>query len=1118
VAEEDLGPALPGLRLTSTEAAVFRALSERERERPNPRLARTYLRLLELSRSEDPVDAILVAHLVREVLSALPGALGIEVTRGRLEYENRVQAMSEGWPADVRTGEPAQATIQALRRLLEDHDAASERARHGPRALLDREDRARAGFVPASSVDRWVALSVRSTGFAHRVRAAERELPSADDGRRVADELTATMLAAIAPYLVGIGELDRLLETQAPAEHEANAAVALLRTPSQYAYFFDRADQRWLQPLAAIPRLLTSPPGLIDMGDGYVQTPDWPQGRYLARVAAGDPALMLRLIEQIPQSTNPRVVARVVGVARALPVEAAAQLVPTISNRITVPLGVDYAALDASRLAQELAEGGQPEAGSRLLASVVRATISAQRDMDWHLEQVLAEPLDAIATAGGDMGHPLASRVRRLVGSMGPSRRYTTLWLRNIDRRPTYGVDKRWIVPNALYRHLLAAPLVAARDLTTELLADRLPVLTRIAIAACADRPDLVVDSDPLLLDPERWDKEGTTRFEFRRSLGSLWAMASQPARDALLAYAERAAEVQGIRERLAASGREYAEGELERLWRSRLLHRVREQVPTEWLERAGPLDPVEDERMPEPSAGWIRSESPVEATELSELAPEAFLELLRGWVPPEEPTFQGPTLQGLATAAGEVVVSRLPEFEATGAEIAGLRPPLVQAITSQIERALREDRIDERQTAVRLVLSIAEAYDPDTADDEWSQQARRDFAGTISVAANKEILNDADIARALAILDRLLTDHDPSPAAESRDAENGYDVGMLALNSVRGEATAAAIELLLECQRMGKTDLVEATGAALRTHVATDDSRSVRAALGIRLPWLLLNDVPHQAEWIELLFGPGVSPEAKRATWHAYLSYSRFFVNTATLLARQYTESVTRLEPRPEDSRRGPRDEDEQLGIHAAFAHLLGLPAEAAGDWLGAFYERAPGWLRSRVTRWIAEQAAVDEATPEVRARSRSFLLQRVAIADAAADVEDLKAVGWIAAATERGDEVLAIVLPALEKTGGATDNEVGMASLAARMATGSPRPSARVLQLLVDGDPWRSLPHVAAAELRTALEVLVASADEDAKVIAQDIVNTLGAQGFLEFRDLLDVATPTKMPRPAL
>lgn len=182
-------------------------------------------------------------------------------------------------------------------------------------------------------------------------------------------------------------------------------------------------------------------------------------------------------------------------------------------------------------------------------------------------------------------------------------------------------------------------------------------------------------------------------------------------------------------------------------------------------------------------------------------------------------------------------------------------------------------------------------------------------------------------------------------------------------------------------------------------------------------------------------------------------------------------------------------------------------MPAEAAGDWLGAFYERAPDSLRSRVTRWIAEQAAVDEATPDVRARSRSFLLQRVTIATGAADMEDLKAVGWVAGATDRADEVLAtIVLPALEKTGGATDNEAGTAALAARMAAASPRPAARVLQLLVDGDPWRSLPHVAVAELRSALEVLVDSADEDAKAIAADIVNTLGAQGFLEFRDLLD------------
>lgn len=46
--------------------------------------------MLVLSRSSDPVDAVLTAHLARELLSALPGALGIEIPRERAEYESLV--------------------------------------------------------------------------------------------------------------------------------------------------------------------------------------------------------------------------------------------------------------------------------------------------------------------------------------------------------------------------------------------------------------------------------------------------------------------------------------------------------------------------------------------------------------------------------------------------------------------------------------------------------------------------------------------------------------------------------------------------------------------------------------------------------------------------------------------------------------------------------------------------------------------------------------------------------------------------------------------------------------------------------------------------------------------
>lgn len=120
--------------------------------------------------------------------------------------------------------------------------------------------------------------------------------------------------------------------------------------------------------------------------------------------------------------------------------------------------------------------------------------------------------------------------------------------------------------------------------------------------------------------------------------------------------------------------------------------------------------------------------------------------------------------------------------------------------------------------------------------------------------------------------------------------------------------------------------------------------------------------------------------------------------------------------------------------------------------------------------------------------------------------DQAELRAVSWCASSEDRPDEVLqGIILPALTKTAGRSENEQGSAELVARMSTSCPAPAARTLRLLVDGDEWHALPHVAAEPLRRALEALIASRDPEARTEAEATIHILGAQGFLEYRDLL-------------
>jgi hypothetical protein len=87
----------------------------------------------------------------------------------------------------------------------------------------------------------------------------------------------------------------------------------------------------------------------------------------------------------------------------------------------------------------------------------------------------------------------------------------------------------------------------------------------------------------------------------------------------------------------------------------------------------------------------------------------------------------------------------------------------------------------------------------------------------------------------------------------------------------------------------------------------------------------------------------------------------------------------------------------------------------------------------------------------------------------------------------------------------GGRTENEQGATELVERTSTICPGAAGRALHLLVDGDEWRSLPHVAAEPLRRALENLMGSEDPEARAEAEATIHILGAQGFLEYRDLL-------------
>jgi hypothetical protein len=320
--------------LTATEQIVLERLEHEERDADRPRLGRTYRRLIELSRSDDAIDAVLAAHLARELLFVVPlVTASVPLERAHTDYGPYVQAIADAWPSDARDKPIPTAAIDKVHALLEGHEQASRRAATGPDAFIRGRDPGRAAYVPDDSIGRWRRLSHDGSGYAHRVREIGHDLPAPERVRRLVDELTAALFGVLAPWFVSIDEVDRFLVLENPTETDARTLIQILATPSQLHYFYSGADGRWLDVMADVDRGMTRPPDLVAV-EGGMQAPGWPQGLFLSRVAAVVPDAVTNVALRVRPSNNYRVTDVFVDIARALPVENAVRLLPSLKRRL----------------------------------------------------------------------------------------------------------------------------------------------------------------------------------------------------------------------------------------------------------------------------------------------------------------------------------------------------------------------------------------------------------------------------------------------------------------------------------------------------------------------------------------------------------------------------------------------------------------------------------------------------------------------------------------------------------------------------------------------------------------------------------------------------------------
>lgn len=91
-------------------------------------------------------------------------------------------------------------------------------------------------------------------------------------------------------------------------------ALASVKKETDRQYFFSRLkNPLWIQPLKD-RGYFQLPPGVKHLPDGSIQFPFWPEFSYLVRVFDSEPEKVLGILEQLPDTDNPRILKEIIDV------------------------------------------------------------------------------------------------------------------------------------------------------------------------------------------------------------------------------------------------------------------------------------------------------------------------------------------------------------------------------------------------------------------------------------------------------------------------------------------------------------------------------------------------------------------------------------------------------------------------------------------------------------------------------------------------------------------------------------------------------------------------------------------------------------------------------------
>jgi hypothetical protein len=756
-----------------------------------------------------------------------------------------------------------------------------------------------------------------------------------------------------------------------PTAEELDRLAVLSARPENRAYFFDRLENpNWVRDLAQ-RGFFADPPGPVPAEEsGYMRFPPWPEGRYLARVAAEAPADVASVLQNTPASKNPAVTELLFKALARLPDDHIARLADKAQEWVAAPFA-DYFAEEAAAAALRLLTAGETAAALKLVAQLLelrpdprlaeKATArdsslraspeAAARFSEWNYERVLKRLVGPLVDTTG------LEAVRFFAGLLEGALRlsrwedgegrddYSYIWrpaIEDHEQNPDSDIRGALVtaVRDAAMRHVTRNP--DELEATILFLESGSTVLQRIALHVLGSVPNGLDLASARMADRRLFD-DHRLRHEYAALLRARFGELDASGQNQILEWIEAGPDLDEYRQRrmdndgappTADEVASYADH-----WRrdrySFIENSLDHDARARYRELVGRLGEPEHADFVSWFSSWFGPESPATAAELAQRSPVEVIDYLRRWRPDAERHF-GPSIEGLGQVFSEIVAGRATDFAELAPNLIDLDPTYVREFFVGLENALREGATFPWVGPLALALAVVQyPFEPDIEvpdqdrDPGW-RWCRREVGSLLRLGLTNKINHLPFDLRSTAweVIRRLTDDPNPSAEHEARYGGDNMDPLTLSINTNRGTAMHAVVEYALWCRReldsLGEDvsrgfELMPEVAEVLDRHLhpEVDASFAVRAVYGRWLPWLLLLDESWTIERLPLLFPYQDNGALAETVWDTYIAWCPPYDSVFRVLQEHYRAAIDRVPSNRQAGSFGHDSIDTKLGQH---------------------------------------------------------------------------------------------------------------------------------------------------------------------------------------------------------